>query len=54
MFHLFSVQMVVPLRCLDEGQRFRELLPWEDSGPTDNDRRVAERNLLDYLGGKSV
>lgn len=49
MLKLLRMQMVVPFGRLDERKRFRKLLPLEHLGPTYNDWRIAQRNLLHDL-----
>ena len=49
MLELPRMQMVVPFGRLDERKRFRKLLPLEHFGPTYDNRRTAQRNLLHDL-----
>lgn len=49
MLKLLRMQMVVPFGRLDKRKRFRKLFPREHFGPTYDNWRIAQRNLLHNL-----
>ena len=51
MLQFLCMEVMVPFCLLDERQGFRKLLPEKDFVPTNDDRGIAKRDFLDYLGG---